>query len=140
MANERGLEAVGTSLLIGSLTLCLKSSGSFGVDGGDPIDVTCLGNTLWETKQPQALISAMDIPFTAEYHPSDLPTVIGEINKNQLLTIQFYDASNITFWGFLKSFEPKEASKGEEWQGSGVLVVTNLNAVGAEVAPQYNAA
>jgi len=126
MANEKSLEAVGTILTIGAASFCLKSLGSIGYDGGDPIDNTCLSNINYVTKQPQALIEVKDFAFTSDYHPEDQLATYGEINKNQVITISFATGT-ITFYGYLKGYEPKEAGKGEAWQATGTIVVTNLD-------------
>jgi hypothetical protein len=139
MANERVLEAVGTTIVIGSFTGCLENVQPIGTDGGEAIDVTCLSNTQWVTKQPQTLMEVPDISFSCLYDPGDLPTINGEINKNQIITINFNDASNLVFWGYLKAYEPQSAGKGDKWLANGTVVVTNMNAVGVEVAPVYNA-
>lgn len=139
MANERALEPVSASLAIGSLTLCLKSLGAVGATGGDPIDATCLSNTEFVTKQPQTLKEIPDIAFTCMYTPSDLATMLAEVNKNQLITLTFAAGEgSLVFWGYLKSYEPKEQGKGEGWEATGVVVVTNMDATGAEVGPTFS--
>jgi len=139
MPNERALEAVHTTLTIGGLDLCLKSLGAVGATGGDPIDATCLSNVEFVTKQPQTLKEIPDIAFACLYTPSELAAVLAEINVNQIISITFAAGEgSLTFWGYLKSYEPKEAAKGEDWQATGVVVVTNLDATGAEVGPQFN--
>lgn len=137
MANEKAKEAVGTVLTISGVTLCLKSIGSIGVDGGDPIDATCLSNTAWMTKQPQTLKEVPDFTFACQYFPDDLTDIIAAVNDNQLLRLTFADSSFLEFWGYLKSYEPKEAGKGEEWQATGTVVVTNMDDSGVETGPTY---
>jgi len=137
MANEKALEAVGTTLTIGALTVCKVSIGSIGFDGGDAIDNTCLTNTAYVTKQPQALVEVPDFTFTCDYHPGDLAATKTEINKNQLLTLTFGTVGHIDFWGFLKAMEPKEAARGEAWRATGTIVVTNLKGSAVETAPTW---
>jgi hypothetical protein len=137
MANEKALEAVGTVLTVGSLPLCNVQLGSLGLDGGDPIDNTCLTNTAYITKQPQALMEVPDVPFTADYHPEDLALLTAEINKNQQLTLNFPDVGTLTFWGYLRSFTPNQVGRGEAWRANGVIVVTNLDGSAVETAPSW---
>lgn len=139
MANEKILEAVGTSITIGAWTTCLKNVQPIGVDGGEAIDVTCLSNVTWITKQPQKLREVPDITFSTQYHPESWTTVNTEINTNQLITIRFNNAATLVFWGFLKSYEPQQAGKGDEWLANGTIVVTNMNNTGVEVDPVYSA-
>jgi len=139
MANEKILEAVGTTITIGAWTTCLKNIQPIGVDGGEAIDVTCLSNVAWVTKQPQKLKEVPDISFSCQYHPESWNTVNTEINDNKLITITFNNAATLVFWGFLKSYEPQQAGKGEEWLANGTIVVTNMNDTGVEVDPVYSA-
>lgn len=140
MANEKVREAVGTVLDVGAMSLCNVSLGSVGFEGGDPIDTTCLTNIAYITKQPQALVEVPDITFTCDYHPDHLASVKTEINVNQAITIQFPGLGTLTFWGYLRSYSPAEAGRGEAWRASGTIVVTNLNGVPAETAPTWAAA
>ena len=140
--NLKAQEAVGTMLTIGTFGLCNVQLGSIGLDGGEPIDNTCLSNVLYVTKQPQSLIEVPDFSFTCDYHPNDLAAAIAELNKNQQMTIEFADSSGgslgtLTFWGYLKSYTPNEASRGEAWRANGVVVVTNLNGSNVETPPSW---
>ena len=142
MATTKAQEAVGTVLTIGSLPLCNVQLGSIGLDGGDPIDNTCLTNASMITKQPQVLAEVPDFSFVCDYHPQDLNALKSELNLNQSITIGFsnYDGTSLgtlTFWGYLRSFTPNEASRGEAWRASGVVVVTNLNGSNDETPPVW---
>jgi len=139
MANEKVREAVGTVLDIGDMVMCNVSLGSLGFDGGDPIDNTCLTNTDFITKQPQALIEIPDFSFTCDYHPNHMAAVQTEINLNQSITLTFPALGFYTFWGYLKSYTPNEASRGEAWRASCSVVVTNYNGT-AETATTWTAA
>jgi hypothetical protein len=136
--NDKALEAVGTSLSIGALTLCNVQLGSIGIDGGEPIDNTCLTNIAFVTKQPQALMEVPDFNFTCDYDPSELAAVVNEVNANQQLQLSFPSPyGTLTFWGYLKSLIPNEASRGEAWRANGVVVVTNLNGSAVETPPSW---
>jgi len=136
MANERAVELMGVVFTIGTLALKLKSIQPLAVDGGDPLDVTCLSNTDWVTKQPQTLREVPDFTFTCLYYPDDLAKVVAQVNQNQALSITGIGAGfTLSFWGYLRTFEPKEAGKGEEATATGTVVVTNMDDNGAEKAP-----
>jgi hypothetical protein len=139
MTQARVREPVGADLVIGSLAICKVSLGGVGFDGGDPIDNTCLMNAALITKQPQLLVGSPDVPFTGDYHPEDTDDVLAEINVNQLILLTLRDIGTVSFWGYLKSFEPKETGKGEGWRAAGVIVVTNADDEGDEVAPTFGA-
>ena len=52
---SKAIEPVGIQLTVGAVEPCYVSIGGVGVNGGDAIDVTCLSNAEWKTKQPQKL-------------------------------------------------------------------------------------
>lgn len=132
------IEPVGTTLTIGSHTFCYVSLSGVGVDGGEAIDDTCLSNTTWRTKMPQTLIDTPNVTFTAVYEPADLAAIRAEVNVNQALVLDFPSPLGaITFYGYLKSFNPAEAGVGERWTGTGEIVVTNQNG-GVETGPSYS--
>ena len=132
------LEPIGTTLVIGSATLCYVSLSGLGLDGGEKLDATCLDNTQWRTYLPQTLIDVPNLTFTASYEPDELAAVVGEINVNQQLALNFASPlGTITFWGYLKSFTPAEAGVGERWTATGEIVVTNMNASNVETGPSY---
>jgi hypothetical protein len=139
MANERAVELMGTTFTIGTLTLNLKSIQPIGVDGGDPIDVTLLSNTAWVTKQPQTLKEVPDFTFTCQYFPDDLTKAIAQVNQNQALAITAIGAGfSLNFWGYLRTWEPREAGKGEEATATGTVVVTNMDNDGVEQPPSVS--
>lgn len=137
------IEGLGTTLTIGSAVLCYVTLGAPGVDGGDPLDATCLDNTEWMTKLPQTLKDVPDISFSARFEPAEWAGIEAEINVNQLLTIAFtyqgVDLGEIAFWGYLRSFTPAEGAKGEVWNATGSIVVTNMNGSNVETGPAYSA-
>ena len=132
------IESLGTVLTVGSSTFCYVSLQGLGVDGGDPLDATCLANTAWKTKLPQTLKEAQNITFTAKYEPADFAQTHAEINVNQSCTMNFASPlGTLTFWGYLKNFTPNEGGIGEAWEGTGEIVVTNMNGSNVETAPVY---
>jgi len=131
-------DGVGTSLTIGSLTLEQVTLKGLGINGGDPLDASHLGNTAYLTKKPQTLKEVTDITGTAHYAPEDLADVIAEINDNQSMTLTFTGIGTITFYGFLQVFEPDEGEIGSTWNASFTVVVTNLNATDVETGPVFS--
>lgn len=132
------LEAVGTTLTIGSGTLCYVSLSGLGIDGGEKLDATCLDNTTWKTYLPQTLVDVPNLTFTAAYEPDEFAALVAEVNVNQSIVLNFASPlGGITFWGYLKSFTPAEAGVGERWTATGEIVVTNMNGSNVETAPVY---
>lgn len=134
------IEGLGTTLTIGSATLDFVSIAAPGLDGGDALDATVLDNVAWRTKLPQTLKEVPDLAFTATFNPADFAALSGEINVNQLLTMDFKSPlGSMAFWGYLKSFTPSEGAIGTRWEATGSIVVTNMNGSNAETAPVYSA-
>lgn len=137
MANEKAIEPVGATLVIGSHTFCYVSLGGVGFAARDAIDNTCLSNTEFITKQPQALKELSDIPFTALWDAADYDAIEAEINVNQLLSLIIPLVGTIAFYGFLQSAEVNEAGVGDRWEISGNIVVTNITDAGVETGPSF---
>jgi len=132
------IEPLGTVLTVGSASFCVSSIGSIGVDGGEPLDATCLSNTEWMTKLPATLKEATDLNFTVKFEPADWDAIVAEVNVNQSCTLNFASPlGTLTFWGYLRTFTPNEAGVGEVWEATCVIVVTNMNGSNVETAPSY---
>lgn len=140
MANERAYEPVGTTLAVGSQTFCFVSIGGIGFAARDAIENTCLSNSEYITKQPQALKESGDLPFTALWDPSEFADIEAEINDNQELVFTVAGLGTITFYGFLQTADISEAGPGDRWEISGNIVITNLTDGNVETGPVYAAA
>lgn len=109
-----------------------------GVDGGDGIDITNMWNTALRTKAARQLYEMTDVSLTVAYDPLVYDQIIAIVNTNTQITVTFPDTSTLTFYGFLKEFQPSELSEGEEPTADIVIVVTNINPnTDAEVAPVF---
>ena len=137
------IEGLGTTLTIGSATLCFITLGAIGVDGGEKLEAVCLDNTEWMTYLPQTLKSVPDMGFTGKFDPTEWQGIVDEVNVNQLITINFSyqgnDLGSIAFWGYLKAFTPNEGAIGTRWDATGTIVCTNMNASDVETGPVYSA-
>lgn len=134
------IEGVGTTLVIGSATLCYVSIQAPGVDGGDKLEASCLDNAEWLTYVLQTLKDVPNVTFRCKFNPADLAAIQAEVNVNQALTMGFSSPlGSILFWGGLKSFVPEEGAIGQPWEATGEINTTNLNASGAETGPAYSA-
>ena len=132
------LEGLGTTISIGSSSICYVSIAGLGIDGGERLEATCLSNSDWRTYLPQTLVDVPNLTFTAAYEPSEFAALVAEVNVNQQITINFAaPLGSITFWGFLKSFTPDEGTYGQRWTATGEIAVTNMNASNIETGPTY---
>lgn len=127
MALPTVIEPMAASLQIGSYTFCAVSLGAVGVTGGDAIETTTLCNTEWVTKMAQTLKEVPDIPFTSFYDPTDFDTITALVNVNSECVLTIPSVGTITFFAFLQNWEPQEAGRGEGWQVTGVITVTNVD-------------
>jgi len=134
----QAIEGVGTTLAVGSASFCYVTLQGLGVDGGEKLEATCLSNVEWMTYLPQTLKDIPDLSFRAKFDPSTWDAVEAEVNVNQALALNFPSPlGTLTFWGYLKSFQPEEGAVGAAWEGTGVIVATNLNASNVETGPVY---
>lgn len=106
-----------------------------GIEGGGENDTTTMRNTTWRTKSPKQLMSLTQGSATVAYDPTVLNDIVLMINVNQAISITFPDSSVLTFWGWLDSFKPGEISEGAQPTAEIVLVPSNQDANGDEIAP-----
>jgi len=139
----QAIEGLGTTLTIGSATLCYVSLQGLGIEGGEKLDATCLDNASWKTYLPQTLKEIPDLSFTAAFEPDEWDAIEAEINVNQQLTISYsyqgVSLGSVTFWGYLRSLVPAEGEVGTRWTATGTIVVTNMNGSNVETGPSYSA-
>lgn len=103
--------------------------GAPGVEGGDPIDITTMLNSVWATAIAQSLKTLTPFTLTAAYDPdiySD-DQVLALINVNQAITVHFPDFSTLAFYGYLQNFEPAELTRGEFPEITLTIVPTNTD-------------
>ena len=109
-----------------------------GVDGGGPNDTTTMRNTAWRTKSPKKLKTLDQIVFTAAYATDVYPTLVAQVNNNQLITVTFADGSTLAVWVWLDKFKPNPVKEGEQPTASCTVEISNQDDDGDEVAPVYS--
>ena len=130
------MDAVGTTLSIGSASLCLVSVQSYGADGGEPVDTTCLSNTAYMTSEPPTLIGGSSLSFTARFDPDALSGLVSEINVQQQMTMTFPSPyGSHSFYGYLRTVQAEEGTFNESWNLTGEIAITNTDSSGAEAGP-----
>lgn len=111
-----------------------------GVDGGDAIDTTTMHNVRWRTMAPRQLITLTEMQTTVAYDPVLYTSILNLINEEGGVTVHFPDGTQVSFFGYLKSFEPSENSEGEQPEATVTIVPTNQDpTTGAEVDPLVTA-
>jgi len=112
-----------------------------GIDGGEGIDTTTMHNVAWRTRQPRKLKTLDPSTFMAAYDPDVIPSLYGQINRQDTITFTFPDGSTLCFFGFLQKFEPGELREGEFPDATCTFVPTNQDlTTGVEQAPVFTPA
>ena len=111
-----------------------------GVSGGGENDTSTMRNSEWRTKQPKSLKTLTNSSFDAAYDPAVLDEIMETVNVNQQITITFPDGSTWTFWGWLDEFTPNANEEGAQPTAGVIIIPSNQDAAGAEIAPVYAAA
>jgi len=111
-----------------------------GYDGGDPTDTTTFHNTQVRTKAPRTLIDVTNGKFKGTYHPLAYNQILALINQEGSITCHLPNGDTVDFYGYLKSFAPQEISEGQQPEAEFEIIVTNTDASGNEVVPNYKTA
>lgn len=108
-----------------------------GVDGGDAIDTTTMHNTTYRTMAARALITLTESSLTVAYDPNVYNTIITNLlNQEGAITVHFPDGSKLSFFGYLRTFEPNDCAEGEQPTATINITPTNYDPVnGVEAAP-----
>jgi hypothetical protein len=77
---------------------------------------------------------------TVAYDPAVYPQIVSLINIPGSITVHFPNHSSLTFFGFLRTFEPNEVSEGDQPEATINVTPTNTDpTTGAEEGPVYTA-
>jgi len=111
-------------------------------DGGDPIDITTLGNTAYKTKMAQTLKEIGEVAFSCPYDPYVFATAPINVPSTVVVTIPNWGA--LTVKGHLRSLTPSALVIGDAAKMEGSIVVTNTTITGTgssrvitEVGPSW---
>jgi hypothetical protein len=108
-----------------------------GWDGGGPIDTTSMANNALRTRISKALITMTEMPFTVQYDPILVISLIPFINLNQQISILFPDDSIVTFWGWFNDWKPGENKVDELPVAACSVVPSNQDNNLVEQLPTY---
>lgn len=112
-----------------------------GIDGGEPVDNTTQHNCLWRTVRPRVLQTATPLTCKSAYDPQVYSQILALVNKEGSITIWFPDYSNVSFFGYLKSFKPNAQEEGKQPEADVEIIPTNWDPVNnVEQGPIYAAA
>ena len=109
-----------------------------GLDGGDEIDITTMHNDTLRTRAPRSLATMTNMQSTVAYDPRLFDQILAVLNVEQTFTVIFPNGDKLSFYGFLKNFEPQEVSEGEQPEANITIVPTNRDPdTGAETNYLY---
>ena len=106
-----------------------------GMDAGGENDTTTMRNTLYRTKAPKKLITLTEMSVLISYDTDVYNDIIEMIKVNQEITINYPDTSTLVFWGWLDKFTPATVVEGAQPEATIIIVPSNQDAVGDEIAP-----
>lgn len=110
-----------------------------GLQGGGANDTTTMRNSTWRTMAPKQLKTMSECSAKVSYDPAVYQDVVGMINNNQLITVDFPDGSSVDFYGWLDEFTPDEVQEGSQPTATIKIIPSNQDDSGVETAPVYNA-
>lgn len=107
-----------------------------GIDGGEPVDITTMHNTVWTTTEPQGLAQSTPCSFVAAYDPIAYDQIVAIVNVRGSVTVHFSDGSTLDFYGYLQKFEPQNMTRGNMPLATVTVVATNYDpSTHTEVGP-----
>lgn len=112
-----------------SISLWERTAKPPGVEGGDGIDTTTMFNTTYRTMAARTLITLGESSFKAAYDPNVYNTILTLVNQEGAITHHFPDGSTLSYFGFLKGFEPDEMQEGTMPEATVSIVPTNYDPV-----------
>jgi hypothetical protein len=132
---------VGFSALSGAFNSALKEKEVQppSVDGGGMVDTTTMVNNRWRTRQPKRLMTLDDMKLQVSYDPIIYSLVVGNINKNGIIIVNFPDGSTLAFWGWVDKMVPQALKEGEFPLAELTIHCGNQDNSNNEQAPVYAA-
>ena len=124
---ENGYQSLITFASDTDIDLWEKTIQPPGLEGGDPVDITTMHNTVLHTKAPQALSDTGESSVLVAYDPAVLDQIIAIINTVTTVTITLPDGSSWAFYGYLRSFQPSALANGTHPEANIVIVPTNVD-------------
>lgn len=96
-----------------------------GLDNGEGIDQTTQHNDTYRVTRPRLLVTLSPITFKFAYDPAVYTQILALVGQEGSITQHFPDGSTLDFWGYLKSAEFDELTRGTRPEGTATIVPTN---------------
>ncbi len=112
-----------------------------GADAKEAIDTTTMLNNRYRTMQPRQLITLTESNLKAAYDPDCIVYFYAEIGFPQSATVHMPTNDQLSFFGFIQSFEPEPFKEGEMPMAEIKVTPTNWDFVNfVEAGPLYTPA
>jgi hypothetical protein len=107
-----------------------------GVDGGAPIKLSSMRNTLWHTAAARTLLMAEDTEVEVSFQPDLWNKVVSHLlNQNGSVTEWFPDGSSLSYYGWLGKLGQMSMQEGELPKCGITIHKSCRDASGNEVGP-----
>ncbi len=115
------------------------------IDGGDPIDLSCMRSGAWAPMYARRRKRAGPMTILVSWNPEvyfhNFAVGVLEnrirINVNQLMILYFPNGATLTFWGFITKFEPQAMKEGERPTANLTIQLSFLDSSCNSVWPVY---
>lgn len=132
---SRFFEGYATTIDLGGVVIWELESTPPGIDGGNPINVTSMRNTLWETQLPKTLKKLTMAKFKCAFAGEAYNTLNALINVNRPMVITLPDGKRISAWGWLRKFIPDPLKEGEQPTADVEIEFSLVNNAGVLTVP-----
>lgn len=96
-----------------------------GYDGGDQIDVTTMHNGTYRVFAPQALITLTPVEVRVAWISGSYAQILAIMNIEGSITVSFPSGNSpVSFFGFLKQFDPDALTDTNQPEANIVVVPT----------------
>lgn len=100
-----------------------------GLDGGDAIETTTMHNNVLRTMAARQLKTLTDMTTMVAYLPAAFTQLLALINIETSITLHWPNNSSLSFYGYLRTFEPGDISEGEQPEATVTITPTNVDPV-----------
>lgn len=90
------------------------------LDGGDPIDLSCMRSGEWALMYPRRRKKVGPMTILVSWNPEVYRNLAAGVvdarvflNLNQLMQLRFPNGAVLSFYGFITKFEPQAMKEGE---------------------------
>lgn len=134
---EDGYQTLVTFLADPDVSFWEKAVTPPGMDGGDAINITTMHNVALRTFAAASLKTLTDGGLRVAYDPRVYPQILALINVHTTISIRFSDGTKLSFFGYLRTFEPDEVVEGQQPEATCSFSPTNTDGSGSEQNPVY---